>query len=97
MQGERPAKATEQQPAAAAVLPVQWRSVNGGLMVHQLPVGGSNRRTGQNDGCQGNKGGDFPQGNTTRPLTDGKPERQEKQGAFDYGGVGRSPYISKCL
>ena len=40
MQGERPAKATEQQPAAAAVLPVQWRSVNGGLMVHQLPAGG---------------------------------------------------------
>ena len=46
------------------------------------------RRTGQNDGCQGNKGGDFPQGNTTRPLTDGKPERQEKQGLSITGGVG---------
>ena len=92
--GERPAKATEQQPAAAAVLPVQWRSVNGGLMVHQLPVGGV-ARTGQNDGCQGNKGGDFPQGNTTRPLTDGKPERQEKQGLSITGVWGEAPFLSQ--
>ena len=61
-------------------------------MVHQLPVG-RNHRTGQNDGCQGNKGGDFPQGNTTRPLTDGKPNGKEA-GAFDYGGCGAKPRLN---
>ena len=49
-------------------------------------------RTGQNDGCQGNKGGDFPQGNTTRPLTDGREaKRQEKQGLSITGVWGEAP------
>ena len=61
-------------------------------------AGRRSRRTGQNDGCQGNKGGDFPQGNTTRPLTDGKPERQEKQGLSITGVWGEVfALISKCL
>ena len=36
---------------------------------------------------QGFKGGDFPQGNTTRPLTVGK----EQNGRSDKGVWGRSP------
>ena len=63
-----------------------------GLMVHQLPCRRRSRRTGQNDGCfKGTRGGDFPQGNTTRYLTDGKPERQEKQGLSITGVWGSSP------
>ena len=88
MQGERPAKATEQQPAAAAVLPVQWRSVSRGLMVHQLPVGGVAAGRDRMTAVKGTRV-EISRREILPPLTDGKPNGKER--GFRLRGVGRSP------
>ena len=97
MQGERPAKANRAAASSGGGSARTMAKRQRGLMVHQLPAGGVAAGRDRMTAVKGTRVR-FPQGNTTRPLTDGKPERQEKQGAFDYGGVGaKFALISKCL
>lgn len=78
--GGTPCKPFAHHHPAAAVLPVQWQDANGGLMFSSASRWRRSRRTGQNGGCQvapiGGRVEIFAPGeNTTRYLTDGKPER----------------------